>query len=251
MTMTECLRRPYVLFALLLFFTAPVRAQNIGDYRAISNPYLFLLREPEVLDDLGLDYRQRIHLQKLNDRIDGPLLASRNKPQEQAKKILEQLLTETRAGVEQILTEKQQQRVSQLMLRARGLGALTTPKVSEALQLSQSQQSRIKNAVEESRKAMAALQKKLQEGEPQERLEREAERVGQRTQQKVFEEHLSGAQGQMFARLLGRPFQPSRLGKVRFKAPELDTTDGLIQAANLRIADLKGEVIALHFWAFG
>ena len=245
------LRRQLLLLVFIPVSATATLAQNIGDYRAISNPYLFLLREPEVADDLGLDYRQRVHLQKLNDRIDSPLLASRNKPKEQAQQTLEKLLTDTRQGVEQILTEQQQRRVSQLMLRARGLDALTTSKVGEALELSKDQQSQIKSALTDSQKAIASLQKKLQAGEPRERLEREANRIGQRTQQKVFEEVLSSAQAQMLARILGRPFQTSRLGKVRFKAPELVTTDGTINSSNLRIADLKGEVIALHFWAFG
>lgn len=245
------LQQPLLWLVLLAPSSAPLLAQNIGDYRAIANPYLFLLREPEVLDDLGLDYRQRANLRKLNDRVDGPLLASRNQSREKAQETVDQLLTETRQGVEQILTEQQQKRVSQLMLRARGLAALTTPKVSDALKLSKDQQAQIKSALEDSRKAIASLQKKLQAGEPKERLEREATRVGQRTQQKIFEEQLSSAQAQLFARLLGRPFQPSRLGKVRFKAPELVTADGVLNRKNLRIADLKGEVIALHFWAFG
>jgi hypothetical protein len=41
------------------------------------------------------------------------------------------------------------------------------------------------------------------------------------------------------------------LGFVKFKAPELDGKDGWLNSEPLTMAQLRGRVVALHFWTFG
>ena len=51
--------------------------------------------------------------------------------------------------------------------------------------------------------------------------------------------------------LIGPRFDPSALGRVSFKAPELASGDEWINSDALKLADLRGKVVALHFYAFG
>jgi hypothetical protein len=51
--------------------------------------------------------------------------------------------------------------------------------------------------------------------------------------------------------LLGPALDGSRLVFVKFKAPELEGQEGWINSAPLTVSQLKGKVVALHFWTFG
>jgi hypothetical protein len=51
--------------------------------------------------------------------------------------------------------------------------------------------------------------------------------------------------------LFGKPIDASRLGRVKFKAPELSGTNGWLNTSPLDMQQLRGKVVALHFWAFG
>jgi hypothetical protein len=42
----------------------------------------------------------------------------------------------------------------------------------------------------------------------------------------------------------------SKLGRVKFKAPELKGGDSWINSPPLSLRQLKGKVVALHFYAF-
>jgi hypothetical protein len=51
--------------------------------------------------------------------------------------------------------------------------------------------------------------------------------------------------------LLGPTFEPATLGQVSFKAPELSETGVWFNTDSLQLSELRGKVVALHFWAFG
>ena len=50
--------------------------------------------------------------------------------------------------------------------------------------------------------------------------------------------------------MLGETFDVATLGEVSFKAPQLDSKDGWVNTAPLSLQQLKGKVVALHFYAF-
>ena len=51
--------------------------------------------------------------------------------------------------------------------------------------------------------------------------------------------------------VLGPPVDASKMGYVKFKAPELDAKDGWLNSPPLTMSQLRGKVVALHFWTFG
>jgi hypothetical protein len=61
----------FAAVALSLGLASTARAQNVTGYASIPNPYLLLLREPAVHDDLRLTPEQRTELRRVNDEVDG------------------------------------------------------------------------------------------------------------------------------------------------------------------------------------
>ena len=61
---------------------------------------------------------------------------------------------------------------------------------------------------------------------------------------------LTRRQQQLWIELLGKKIEVSKLGHLRFKAPEFDGQDGWFNSTPLTLRQLKGKVVALHFYAF-
>jgi hypothetical protein len=234
--------------AMLVAATSP--AQNVTGYDAMANPYLLLLREPAVIADLKLSETQRRDLRRLNDEVDGPFLAMRNKSDAESQTIWEQLLKKTEQEADEILDVGQRKRLSQIMLRVQGVRLVLTPKVTDRLDLSTDQKASIEESLDETKKELTDLQKKLNDGESRQRIEPQIRRATERTNKQVFTQ-LTSAQQRTLTALLGRRFDANKLGRTSFKAPELVESGGWINSEPLRLEDLRGKVIALHFWAFG
>lgn len=247
--MTRRLVRPLTgLILWCLLASAP--AQNVTGYGSMENPYLLLLREPAVLEDLSLDTEQKAELRRLNDQIDGPLLALRNWPAEKANAKIAELIEQTRSALEEVLDESQRERFGQIMLRIRGIQSVLTPRVADRLNLTAAQRTAIEAILAETRDEIGALAKELQSGASPEPIQRQAALAQQREQQRVLGE-LSDTQKRLLAQLFGRSFDPSRLGKARFKAPQWDGSGEWLNSQPLQPGQLRGQVIALHFFAYG
>jgi hypothetical protein len=225
-------------------------AQNVTGYDAMADASLFLLREPAVIADLRLNDSQRRGLQQLNDEVDGPLLALRNQQADTAKKTWDELLHRTQGAVETILDADQRRRLKQISLRVRGIKLVLAPEVAEWLGLSEEQTSAIQKTIDETAAELADLQKQLQVGESSRRIEPQARQAREREQKQVLA-RLTPEQQRSLSDLLGRSFDPNKLGRVSFKAPEFVDSGGWINTRPLTLADLRGKVIVVHFWAFG
>ncbi len=229
---------------------AHLYAQNVTNYQAMPDPTLLLLREPAVLDELKLSREQRTALDAFNVRLDGPLLASRNRPLEEQSQQTERWIGETREQLRSVLSGEQLERFDQLTIRVRGLRSLLSPAVAQQIQLTSSQTQQIEAAFDDLQQRVAALQKRAAEGAPADSLTRQANEQHERAQQQVFEV-LSLPQRSRFVQLIGRTFDLKQLGHARFKAPELAVSDHWINSAPLQLSELRGSVVALHFWTFG
>ncbi len=238
------------LLILTAMWAASAPAQNVTNYPSVADPLLLLLREPAVLDDLQLDAQQRITLEQANEALDGPLLSSRNKPLPSQSEQLEQWLAETRRYLPSILTPRQVERIEQIRIRIRGYRALLDQSVAEHLQLTNLQRERVKGIFETLHQELTGLQERAAGGEPQEPLTQQAKEI-QNTAQKRVIAVLTNHQRRQFAAMVGRSFDVSKLAQVRFKAPEFAVTDAWLNSPPLQMEDLRGKVVALHFWAYG
>jgi peroxiredoxin len=131
-----------------------------------------------------------------------------------------------------------------------GIRSVLTPKVAERLELAPQQRKAITEALAKARDEIGALGKQLETGNSREQIEGRAMAVQQRAERRVLGE-LTQGQKQVLAEMLGRPFDRSRLSRAKFKAPELVDSAAWINSRPLRLANLRGQVIVIHFFAFG
>ncbi|NBT12489.1 MAG: hypothetical protein EBS56_02700 [Planctomycetia bacterium] len=112
------------------------------------------------------------------------------------------------------------------------------------------QKERLEQVIAETREATNDLEQRLKNGEPREPLERRYAALKQEELQKVVG-ILSPGQKSVWQRALGRDFDLTKLGQAKFKAPELVDSGEWLNSAPLTLESLAGNVVVLHFYAFG
>lgn len=234
-----------ILWVAMLVTCRPALAQNVSGYDAIPNPYLLLLREPAVHQDLKLKSTQKQELLKLNAELDGELLAMRNWPAEKSDAKFSELVAQTRTRLESILDRDQIERISQIMLRLKGIESVLLPIVGERLRLSSEQREAIEEIVKDSRDRLDKLRNRARAPATD-----EVKKIIEQRHSQVLG-NLSDLQKKELAGMLGARFDPSKLGRVSFKAPEFTGTGEWINTEPLTVAGLRGQVVAVHFWTFG
>ena len=247
----QCRSLLLTLAALILASGTNVQAQNVSGYAMIPEPLMFLLREPAVHRDLQLTESQKRNLQRLNDSLDGQLLASRNRRPAEAQGMTDEALKKTRDALEQVLTEKQRVRLQQIAYRLRGMSFVIMPKAAEALELTEEQSSEIQQLVKDTREKVRAATSGTYQGPDAHAKQQQAVMDARRAEQDGIIAALTETQKRRVNELVGERFDPNRLGEVSFKAPELSDGDIWINSESLKLDELKGKVVAVHFWAFG
>lgn len=227
------------------FAQAPPSAVELP---TVSSPYLVLIRDPVIQELLKLDEKQQQAVQRLTDQVDGPLWRTRAMTAEQSAVEVARLVAKTRLHMADILTPAQQERLAQAELRALGMKSLFLPSVRAALKLNDSQLKTIATTLDDTQQEQAKLRKT--HAKDAKLLEDKLDKLFVEEKKKIAD-ILDESQHRELSKLVGEPFDVSKLGNVRFKAPEFDATDGWLNTRGLRMADLRGRVTVLHFWTYG
>jgi thiol-disulfide isomerase/thioredoxin len=185
---------------------------------------LMLARDPAVHAELGLDAKQVKAVQAAVAAVDHPLWVLRDVPVPKCADKLEELRRQLHTALEAALAPEQLQRFDQLVIQARGSKALVAPDVRERLHLSDEQFARLKQVVFETKQGTLDSQKVLA--------------------------LLSPEQQGTLAALFGKRFDLGRVTQVGTVAPELRGVDAWINSQPLSLAQLRGKVVVVHFWAF-
>lgn len=244
------LRFSMLLLPFLVLVPA-VSAQNVSGYGMMPDPFLFLLREPAVHTDLGLTDSQKKELIELNESFDGILLSARNTTPEEARQKTLEVLKKTRETVAELFTPQQQSRIKQITYRLRGLSFVLIPDAAEQLGLSPEQREEIETIVEHTLETISSVQSKTYEGADAHQKSQQTVAAARKREQKEILAALDDSQKRTLLSMVGKSFDPRTLGHVSFKAPELADGDQWINSDALKLTDLRGKVVALHFWAFG
>jgi len=241
-----------ILFAAMFGSVEVTSAQNVTGYDSMPDPILFLLREPAVQFDLGLTDEQQDQLIELNDSLDDIMLGSRNKSD--AKMVQQQALEitdETREAIAEFFSDDQLDRLRQIRYRIKGMSFVLDPEAALALTLTAQQRDDIKAVMED---AMAKIKKVQSREYPGDEAHRKAQKVmtaARKEEQKEILALLDNVQRKKFVELVGEPFDAGSLGQASFKAPDLIDSGEWVNTESLELSDLKGKVVALHFFAFG
>lgn len=213
----------------------------------LSDAYLILIRDPLVQKELRLNDPQRRAVVAVTDELDATLWTLRNQSAEKAAAGYRDLIAKTEARMKPILSEAQQKRLNQLRLSAAGVQVLLRDDVASQLKLSRDQLGRIENVLKEAQiAAQEAARDPGSERTGSNRSKPQANGVAGRVAAILTRQQLVALR-----ETLGPPVNGAQLGHVKFKAPELAEADGWINTEPLTMAQLKGKVVALHFWTFG
>lgn len=245
-----------VLLAAILLLTAKTtgNAQQSNPNGVIplnttNQPYLFLVRDPQVHADLELTPSQLKRLTALNDQIDMPLWSMRNKTPQHVVKTMEESTSRTKQALATILSSEQNQRIAQIELWVLGLKSLVRNDIATKVELSDDQRSEVREILVKAQQKMNSLQSQLNDGGDAVELNKQY-RETQTNQQKMIVAALSSEQQNKYRALLGSSIDTSKLGRIKFKAPELHSGSGWVNSSPLTMEKLKGKVVALHFYAF-
>ncbi len=210
---------------------------------------LGLIRDPVVQAELGLDKKQIDGVNAAVAQVDESFWRLRDVPVKNCSAELEALLTTLRRSLKLELNSIQLVRFEQIMLQARNWKAVITPEVAGRLKLSSDQVSRLRTLLadvprqrEENEKTLVGLSAVNQEAARNRQLKAEA---------KSFADVLTAQQQSQLSQLLGKPFDLDRVIKIGCVAPELRDVSAWINSQPLTLQQLRGNVVVVHFWAFG
>lgn len=225
--------------------------QNITGYDTIADPLLFLLREPAVHADLRLAPRQRQQITDLNHSFDPTLMAARTWPAEKSTAKSDEIRLASQQAVAKILTPQQKERLHQISYRVRGIRFIILPQVSKKLELTDDQTAQCTAALQEATEKIASLRNQVANGELAQSVAESTATDIREAEQKNVLGVLTDPQKQQVIAMVGASFDASKLGRVSFLAPEIESQGTWINSPPLHNKDLQGKVVVVHFWTFG
>ncbi|UCC99904.1 MAG: redoxin domain-containing protein [Phycisphaerales bacterium] len=214
----------------------------------VPHPITSLLRAEVVRLELALSPFQIRRINEAVGEVDLPLWRLRDLPPAQRNEQAEPLIRGLEAGLSQILSARQLERLNQIARQAEGIGVVLKPEIVERLNLSTAQAGDIAAVLGASYEKLTTLQSN---GEMLDDTRRAAYalKLRAKTERNVLTV-LSGHQQRTVNMLMGLPFDLSRIRVTACKAPEFEAGIWLNSPA-LKMSDLSGKVTVIHFYAFG
>lgn len=239
---------------LILLLLPLVAFLSIGEAEdSVQTPAVLLqmIRDDAVHDELRLSDTQRDQVFESLKAIDGRWFRSRNQPASQQAQEVETITLELKTKLVEILKPQQISRVKELMRQALGTRMVLMDDVAKSLGLTSDQQQKFRAAfVETDTSSKAAQQKQFDGKATPEATSKEINRLKAKERQTMVS-LLTQEQKSKLGSLTGNPFDFSRVSRMYPMAPELeDSGVTWIQGGPLKLEQLRGKVVALHFYAF-
>jgi thiol-disulfide isomerase/thioredoxin len=212
---------------------------------------LQLIRDDAVHDELQASDDQRESILEALAEIDGRWFRARHLSGEEERSEIETLTREIQQRLTQILDASQVTRLEQLQRQALGTRMVLRDDVAQALKLSKDQIQTFANAFIDTDTKSAQVEKQLQqEDKSGSEAQAEIERI-KNDERRTLISKLTADQRAGIGSLTGSPFNFSMIKRRLPLAPELQT-EGVswIQGGPLSLEQLKGKVVAVHFYAF-
>jgi hypothetical protein len=216
------------------------------------SPAVFLIRDPLVLAEL-----------KLTASEEGPLAAFAASANEDAWKLrdldldagvgidaVRQLNELVESNLARILTAPQNERLGQIVLQVRGPPAIAGRKVADRLNLSGDQVDHVTRLSVATKSGLNVLRGQTNDAKGRAELYRQAEKLRSDLKRDLLAV-LTPVQHNRWMALQGEPVDRTKMQMLTALAPELRDMEAWINSPPLTFAQLRGQVVALHFWTFG
>jgi peroxiredoxin len=210
---------------------------------------LRLVHAPEVHQELGLSPEQIAKLESFFEQYDGPWFRSRILPADKQRTLVHEIEAKFRQNFAQLATEPQRQRLQQLEYRSLGIRMLLRADVGRQLGLDESQRDALASLARATNAAVAKAQAASQSGSVSEELKTAATEAAA-AEQSALTGLLRSEQQSSLGKLLGDPFDTTRLERIYPMAPELVNVEHWLNTQPLQLKELRGKVVVVHFYAF-
>ncbi len=230
---------------LALLQVNPVSGEEPQSKPLIPQTLLKLIHAPEVQEELGLPPDSDSLLTILRN-IDGPWWRSRNLPEEKQRAVVAELEKQLLSELKSLLREEKIRRLRELEMQAQGTRSLLRESIAAAVGLTEKQSQELRQIFLETDKAARKLMENTKAATS---IEQEL-LTARETEQKRLNELLTSAQRMALAKLIGKPFDTASLKRIFPLAPELIDSGEWTGAKPTTLADQRGKVVLIHFYAF-
>lgn len=242
------------VFVILCLFPAQItisaaQASSFQDtIIPVPHPITSLMRSKKVHKELRLSADKIDEAEKLVSEFDLPLFLLRDLPPQKRNEAAAALINQLRSKLSWVLSDRQMERLNQLVWQATGIDVILEPEITLKLKLSPDQTIRIRTLLKVFHSKITSLQNNPDLASTLERAVyiQNLQAETQRNLQAV----LNSYQRNTFTMLMGRPFNFSKVQSIACKAPEFEI-DTWINSSPVKLSELKGKVKVVHFYAFG
>jgi peroxiredoxin len=214
----------------------------------LKDPSLLLLRDAAIHAELGLKPAEMAALKKFLLDHNDLLILLRDVGPTGAPEELQPEIAELRDKLAKLLRSARQDRLTGLVLQAQGYDSLTRDDIAEKLGLSDEQRASLAEIMNDFWAESQQLSSDASRQSPKS-LKVELDNLQAERHRRILEE-LTPQQEQRWGELLGSPFDFSRFAASPADAPEFVAVEEWINSPPLKLADLRGKVVVIHFFAF-
>ncbi len=212
---------------------------------------LQMIRDDAVHKELGLSEDQIQDVYELIRSVDGPWFRVRIRPEAERVGVIGELTARLNHGLSGVLDGTQISRLGQLQNQALGTRMLVRDETAAALGVSPTQRERLYKVYRDSDRRTAEIQAKVASGE----LDggEAAKKVAdvKESEKREFMDVLSNDQKRKLVSVAGPTFDFSKVKRIYPLAPEFtDQGAQWLQGSGVKLEDLRGKVVAVHFYAF-
>ncbi|OYP37009.1 redoxin domain-containing protein [Rhodopirellula sp. MGV] len=217
-----------------------------------TNPVLLqMIRDDAVHRELDLTPDQIQQIRVAIEAIDGPWFRVRIRPADERGKTIAELTRQLETSLEQILDDQQLRRVDQLRNQALGTRMIVRDSVADTLELTERDRQSLYDTFRKTDAAVQDAQSKVSAGELDSQAAAKQIQRLQHEERTSFMDKLSASQKVKFVDVTGKSFDFSKVKRTYPSAPELTLQGGeWLQGSPIELKDLRGKVVAVHFYAF-
>ena len=245
-----------VFFSISLFVNSSITFLSAADsiplqptpakLNLVPQNLLKLVHAPEVQQELELAGTKLSSFLEGLAKIDGPWWRSRIKSEEEQRAIIatqEALLLDV---LKATLSPEKLNRLQQIELQSQGTRMFARPDVAQAINITKAQNEQLKDLYAGTDK----LAKKVQQAKTEDKALIAELQTAREAEAKGIATILSEKQKAAFSKLVGTPFDTMKLTRIYPLAPELIDSGYWAGEAATTLADQRGHVVLLHFYAF-
>ena len=234
-----------VMPVVALLQSTGVSADEPQQAPVLPQTLLKLIHAPEVQEELGLQ-PDSDNLLAIFREIDGPWWRSRNLPEDKQQEAVAGLEKQLLTKLKSVLKEDKIKRLRELEVQSQGTRCLLRTSIAAAVGLNSKQNQELQQICLDTDKVARKL---IENPKASASLEKEL-KTARETEQRRLNELLTATQRVSLAKLVGKPFDTVSLKRIYPLAPELIDSGEWTGAKPTTLADQRGKVILIHFYAF-